>query len=228
MNISVIMASYNGEKYILEQINSIINQLKDTDELIISDDISTDNTLNIVSKFKNKNIKVVQGKQSGVADNFMNALSHAKNEIILFSDQDDIWLDGKLEKVRSFFVDHNETQVVMHNAGYIDERGKIKSSDIFTDRKARHGFIRSIIYSTYYGCCMGVRKKYLKTLMPIPNYVMYDQYIGMCSEMDKSSNFIDEILIYHRHHTGNWSRKQTILQQVFIRIKLLYAAVRRG
>ena len=227
MNISVIMATYNGEEYISDQLKSIICQLKNNDELIISDDGSTDCTVEIATGFLDENIKIVHGNHTGVANNFTNALSYAKNEIVLFSDQDDIWTKNKLEIIRAFFVENKSIKLIMHNAGYINSEGIITPSDIFTRRKSRHGYLRNVLYSTYYGCCMGVLRDYLLSLMPVPKNVMYDQYIGACAEKDSVSAFLDEILVYHRYHSGNWSRKQSPIQQIMIRLKLMYATFRR-
>lgn len=225
MNVSVIMGTYNGERYIAEQLQSIVSQLEESDELIISDDGSSDRTVDIASGFAK--VRIVHGKHTGVADNFINALSYAKNEIVLFSDQDDIWLEGKIEKVREYFTKDRGIKLVMHNAGYIDANGNATPSDIFQKRKAKHGFLRNVVYSTYYGCCMGVRRDYLLSLIPIPKSVMYDQYIGACAEKDKVAAFIDEQLINHRYHSNNWSGKQSGTQQIKIRIRLLWAVLRR-
>lgn len=225
MNVSVIMATYNGEKYIAEQLQSIVSQLKEEDELIISDDGSTDRTVEFASEFAK--VRIVYGNHTGIADNFTNALSYAKNQIVLFSDQDDIWLEGKIEKLREYFIQNQGVKVVMHNAGYIDGDGNVTPSDIFHKRKSKHGFFRNILYSTYYGCCMGVRRDYLLSLIPVPKDVMYDQYIGACAEIDKVAAFIDEKLIKHRYHSDNWSGRQRGAKQIKIRMKLLLAVLRR-
>ena len=94
-SVSVAMASYNGEKYIKEQLESILKQLKDTDEVIISLDPSTDATEQVIASLKDKRIQVISGPGKGVKKNFENAIIHCKNDIIFLSDQDDIWLDGK-------------------------------------------------------------------------------------------------------------------------------------
>lgn len=227
MNVSVIMATYNGEKYIKEQLQSIVCQLREKDELIISDDGSTDRTVEIASSFVNEKIRIVSGKHTGVVDNFANALSYANNEIVLFSDQDDIWCEDKIDKVRSFFIHNKHINLVMHNAGYIDKDGNTTPSDIFEKRKSRHGFIHNVMYSTYYGCCMGVRRDYLLSLMPVPNDVMYDQYFGACAEKDRVAAFIEEKLINHRYHSGNVSSRQRIVQQIRNRARLFLAVLRR-
>ena len=89
--ISVAMATYNGEKYIKKQIESILINLNKDDELIISDDGSKDKTLDIIKSIKDKRIKIISGPKQGVIKNFENALNNCTGEYIFLSDQDDIW-----------------------------------------------------------------------------------------------------------------------------------------
>lgn len=94
--ISVCMATYNGEEYIKEQLESILCQLGEMDEIIISDDGSTDNTLNIIESYNDSRIKIhINTGKHGFVYNFENALQKAKGEYIFLSDQDDIWLPEK-------------------------------------------------------------------------------------------------------------------------------------
>ena len=96
--ISVCMATYNGEKYIREQMDSILQQLGEGDELIISDDLSSDKTVEIIKSYKDKRIKLyIHGDNHGFVRNFENALVHADGDIIFLSDQDDIWMPDKVK-----------------------------------------------------------------------------------------------------------------------------------
>ena len=101
MSISVAMAVFNGEKYIKEQILSILKQLNKYDELVISYDKSSDNTYRIISELaiRDNRIKIFSGSSCGIIKNFENALRHCKNDYIFLSDQDDIWLDNKVSYV---------------------------------------------------------------------------------------------------------------------------------
>lgn len=83
--VSVAMATYNGEKYIYEQVKTILNNLDENDELIISDDGSTDRTLEIVKEIKDSRIKIIQGAESGIKQNFANAISHTNRRLYIFS-----------------------------------------------------------------------------------------------------------------------------------------------
>ena len=98
--ISVCMACYNGEKYIEEQILSILPQLNESDELIIIDDHSSDNTGKIVQELKDNRIKYVfNEKNLGVNRSFEKAIKKAKNDYIFMADQDDLWTEGRVERM---------------------------------------------------------------------------------------------------------------------------------
>ena len=101
MKISVCMAAYKGEKYIASQINSILSQLSDKDELIVSDDEPSGDTERIVKEFAKNDprVRYIEGPSKGVIKNFENAIKAATGDVIFLSDQDDIWCEGKVEKV---------------------------------------------------------------------------------------------------------------------------------
>ena len=93
---SVCMASFNGERYIKEQIDSILLQIGEDDELIISDDGSTDQTVDVICSYRDDRIKFVRNvNRHGCIGNFENALRVASGDFIFLADQDDIWLSDK-------------------------------------------------------------------------------------------------------------------------------------
>jgi len=139
--ISVCMATFNGEKYIKEQINSILIQLDYKDELIISDDGSTDKTMEIIHKFDDKRIKLFENKNMhGYAHNFENALKQATGDYIFFSDQDDVWLPNKVEIMLPHLKADN---FVISDAYVTNEELEIKGR-ISSWRKYKKGYIRNL------------------------------------------------------------------------------------
>ena len=95
--ISVCLATFNGEKYIYQQLSSILSQLSDIDEIIVSDDGSADKTIEIVKSIKDKRIKLFHNPyRQGIIHNVENALRESKGNIIFLSDQDDVWLNNKI------------------------------------------------------------------------------------------------------------------------------------
>ena len=205
--ISVCMASYNGEKYIKEQIDSIICQIGANDELIISDDGSTDNTINIVKQtYKDGRIKVIHNKGNhGYTPNFYNALKHAKGDYIFLSDQDDVWLPNKVETVINALQNAN---FVHSDAVIVDDKLNVIVESHDAEYKVTRGFIPNLLRSRYLGCCMAFDRKVLESLFPVPCYTNdypHDLWIALVAERYFSTQLINEPLILYRRHNANAS-----------------------
>lgn len=205
MKISVCLATYNGEKYIKEQVKSILYQLSDTDELIISDDISTDSTVAIINSFNDARIKVnINEKKLGVSANFNSALLKASGDIIFLSDQDDIWLESKVST--SLF--HLETyDLIVTNCKVIDKNNITIHESYFDVVNSGKGLIKNLYRSTYLGCCLAFNKKVLKAILPIPkNLMMYhDWWIGFIAEQNFKVYFLNKPLLLYRRHNSTTS-----------------------
>lgn len=204
---SIVMATYNGETYIKEQIDTILLNMNDYDELIISDDGSTDNTTKIINEYKDNRIKLIEGPRKGVKQNFANAIQKATGKYIFLSDQDDIWMENKMELVLKAF-EKNDVSVVIHDAEVIDENLKITIPSFFEYRNSGKGVIKNIYKNTYIGCCMAFDAILKKYILPIPNDIeMHDQWIGILGEIEaKGSLFLKEKLIKYRRHSNNVSQ----------------------
>lgn len=204
--ISVALASFNGEKYIKEQLESILVQLNENDEVIISDDGSTDNTLSIIKNFNDNRIKIIEGPKMGVKQNFANAINHSNGKYIFLSDQDDIWEPSKVEKVLNTF-DKTDCSCVIHdNIVFESGTNNILYNSFFKLRNSKKGIIRNIIRNSYIGCCMAIREDMKKYILPIPNNIeMHDQWIGIQCEKHGEVVFINDKLIRYRRHSNNVS-----------------------
>ena len=177
------MATYNGEKYIKEQIDSILKNMNSDDELIISDDGSTDKTREIINSFKDDRIKLIDGPKKGIKKNFENGINNATGEIIFLSDQDDIWMENKIAKVLEAFEKEDAT-LVIHDAEIVDENLDIIEESFFKYRNSGKGIIKNIWKNTYIGCCMAFKKEIKSVILPIPdNIEMHDQWIGICRDV---------------------------------------------
>lgn len=208
--ISVCVATYNGEKYIREQLDSILCNIGEDDELIISDDGSSDQTYKIAQEYARKymNCKCIKGPGKGVIKNFEYALLHASGDIIFLSDQDDIWENNKVERIVKQFNNPN-VLVVVHDAIIVDGNGKMIQNSLFKIRGSRVGLLKNLIKNSYIGCCMAIRPDLLKDALPFPNDIeMHDWWLGLISELKKGSIFIDEKLIKYRRHGNNVSPMQ--------------------
>lgn len=214
MDVSVVMTTYNGELYIEKQISSILKNLRKEDEFIISDDGSTDKTLQIIKeKQKNdKRIRLIKGPQKGPKQNFESAIKCASKDIIVLSDQDDIWEDNKIEKIIETFEMDSKIMLVTHNAKLIDSKDKEIKEPLFVSRNSRPGILKNIYKNAYYGCCMAFRKELKQYIFPFPKLIyMHDQWIGLIGEVVGKSVFIEENLIYYRRHDNNVTRKKNNL-----------------
>lgn len=203
MNISVAMAVYNGEKYIKEQLDSILKQLDESDELIISYNESDDKSFDILGEYASKynNVKVYQHKEKGIISNFNNAIMHCNNDFIFLSDQDDIWREDKVSKVMEAFNSDPTILTVMHNCEYVDEDLKPLNKNLFKERKVKQGFFKNLIKNGYQGSCMAFRSDLMPFITPIPTTLaMHDQWIGLMSERAGHIKFLTEPLMQYRIH----------------------------
>lgn len=202
--ISVCMATYNGEKFIKGQIDSILVQLSSEDELIISDDGSNDKTLEIIRQINDVRIKLVENKNKhGYTHNFENALKLASGDYLFFSDQDDIWLPNKVEKMLPHLKSDN---FVISDAYVTNENLEIKNK-ISTWRKYKKGYLRNLHKSIYAGCTCAFTKNIKDFCLPFPqsDYIQHDNWIGLLSELKFNVVYVDEPLILYRRHNSNTS-----------------------
>lgn len=214
MNVSVAMAVYNGEKYLKEQVDSIMCQLDADDELIISYNDSTDNTIRVLADLNKEypNIKIFQFKKKGVATNFENAILHCNKDFIFLSAQDDVWEPNKVQEVMKVFEDNPTALTVMHNCEYVDSGLDPIGKDLFSDRKVKTGLIRNLIRNCYQGNCMAFRKDLIPFITPMPETVLvHDQWIGLMSERAGHIRFLDEKLVKYRKYAGTYTTEKASL-----------------
>jgi glycosyltransferase involved in cell wall biosynthesis len=209
MKISVCLASYNGSKYINKQIESILYQLRETDELVIVDDNSSDETVKIIEDFKDPRIKLINNVFNlGVVKNFERAINNATGDIIFLSDQDDVWLPNKVEKILEVFQKYPDITLVLSDAQIIDSEGQITATSFF---KIRGKFVAdplsNFIKSKYHGCTLAFRREMLEVFLPFPaDTPMHDIWIGIVNGIYGKAFYIDEPLIQHRRHSSNTGR----------------------
>ena len=204
-NISVAMAVYNGEKYIQKQIDSILSQLNDQDELIISYDKSSDGTWDIIKEYEEKypQVKIVENPNPGVFGNFENAIVNCTKDYVFISDQDDVWAPDKKAEVLKCFAETG-SDMVIHSGYHIDQEDNIISESFFKMSDIKSDPVRNFVKPAYSGCCTAFTKEFKKIIVPIPRRVgAYDHWIGMTGELLGKITFLDKPLLYHRLHEGN-------------------------
>ncbi len=224
---SVCIATYNGEKHIYVQIKSILDQLSLNDEIIISDDYSTDSTIDIIKSFKDPRLKIFNNENKrGPVGNFENALSKACGSIIFLADQDDEWFSNKIETHLSLHQKHYD--LVISDAIVTNEDGNVIFDSFFKERDSKPGILNTLIKNSYIGCCMSFNKKMLDYALPFPPYIhMHDWWLGLIGEIKGKTIFCDKKLMYYVRHNNNASPTlgksgYSVLKRIKNRIQLFY------
>ena len=226
---SVCIATYNGERYIEAQLRSILAQIEEDDEVVVSDDGSTDSTLEIIGSIGDKRIRVCHCEAHYFRDNFANALRHAKGELIFLSDQDDVWLPGKYERC----VTELETaDLVCTNAKETDEDLHVYNDDFFSVYHSGKGILKNSLNNTYYGACMAFRRRLLDDALPFPptHEIGHDVWLGLVAEMTGKVRFIDTPYLLYRRHAGTVTQTNSLLtrskrplwRKIWSRVVVLY------
>ncbi len=231
MKISVCMATYNGGKFLKEQLDSILPQLSIEDEIVISDDGSTDATLQIIESYKDKRIHLYRSTYKNLIFNFENALKHAKGDFIFLSDQDDIWFKDKVEKCMEQLQKH---LLVFSNAAMF-KGGDMNDSELFfADDSKKTGLWNNLYKVNFLGATLAFRKSVLEKALPFPKKIaMHDIWIGLVAETMGSTHYIDEPLIYYRRHmdaasTTGGESENSLATKLNIRFNLAVALLRRN
>lgn len=206
--ISVCMATHNGERYIEMQLNSILEQIGPSDEVIISDDASTDNTLEIINQISDPRIKIIHHKKKeGIpsfllaSQNFENSLKNSKGDYVFLADQDDVWLPNK---VQTCLEELKKSDLILHDCEVVDEKLRIIHDSYFKLISSKSGLIHNLISNSYLGCCMAFRSEILYRALPFPN-VPHDIWIGLIAEYYGTVKFVEVNMLKYRRHGANLS-----------------------
>lgn len=228
--ISVCVATYNGESYLKEQLESILQQLGSEDELILSDDGSTDKTTVILQEYQNDSrVQLLKGPQKGLIANFEHAIKQAKGELIFLADQDDVWQPGKVREMMKVFNEFPQTQVVISDLAVVDEKLNIIYPSYFDYRNVQTGFFRNIVKNKYIGAGMAFRKELKAKILPFPeNIPMHDMWIGLLA--GNNVRLLKKPLTLYRRHSKNSSEIQTtstFKQKLIWRVTLITQLFKR-
>ena len=231
--ISVCVATHNGERYIKEQLESILSQLSDGDDVVVSDDGSTDSTLQVIDSINDNRIKVLHYQQSlstchmhkYVCCNFQNALIHAKGDYIFLSDQDDIWLPNKVDVCMQYL---QNSDLVIHDFRHIDNNLKVLKSYNYGER-FKFGNYLLLRRGKYYGCAMAFRRHMLDYAIPFPkSLLVHDIWIGLLAEALGRVSYIPEpLLLYRNHHQNTSTTSNSLCFKLFYRIEFVFHLISR-
>lgn len=222
MKISVVIAAYKGEKYIEEQLRSILPQLGDGDEIIISDDYPAGLTKERIHRIDDRRIKYIEGPAKGLIRNFEHALQNAKGDIIFLCDQDDVWMPGKVSKCVALIEKGND--LVLHDALVTDGELKDKGITAFALHRTNTSYIKNIVQNTFVGCCMVFTRQVAQSVLPFPeNLPMHDWWIALAAiKMGYRVALLNESLIKWRRHDENFTGgKTTLMQKIKWRLTII-------
>ncbi|MAK42575.1 MAG: alpha-L-Rha alpha-1,3-L-rhamnosyltransferase [Spongiibacter sp.] len=200
--ISVVMATYNGERFLVQQLESILEDLPNDAELVIVDDFSRDGTRRILQEVSDERVKTFfNDRNLGVTKSFSKGLEACRGEYIFLADQDDFWVKGKVERCVELLQSYD---LICHDCAVVDENMQTISSSYIDFRRSAVGIWRNVLRNGYIGCCMAFRRSvYLKARSGVAVAPMHDVWLGLVAEIFRFRvAFVKESLVLYRRH-GN-------------------------
>ncbi len=227
-NISVCMAVYNGEKFLREQIDSILPQLLQEDEIIIVDDCSTDKSISIINSYNDRRIRLYKNEHNlGYVKSFEKTISLSNKEYVFLADQDDIWCNNRVDLMLKLL---NKYKVVVGGTVYFRNKLEIEN----TPNQVISGYIRRSYISELIktvvgigcydkpGCATAFNSSLKKIILPFPLNVTYknmcahDLWISICASVLNCDFYCKKPVQYHRLHSNNSSLSKT--RNIFVLI----------
>lgn len=210
MKTSVALCTFNGEKYLRKQLDSILEQTVAVDEIVVCDDLSTDATLSILNQYKETfpNIFKIHANEKNLRSvkNFEKAISLCENEIVFLCDQDDMWVPEKVEVILNQFKISPELQVIATNAFIInDDEDMLNVSTIYDIPSKTTKEMKEILFfhqNFCTGATIAMRKEFADDLMPFPpeNLFHHDEWIALKASLKNQLLFLNDRLIKYRIH----------------------------
>lgn len=215
--IHILLATYNGENYLAEQLNSILNQTNTNWQLLIHDDNSTDNTVDIIKQYQKQNPDKIQFIDDDVSfgnasANFSFLLEHVDSEYIMFCDQDDVWLKNKieltLEKMQDMEKTYQNLPILVHtDLTVVDEELKVISKSYWKYQyidPSKDSLNRLLVQNTITGCTVMINRRLMNIALPIPNdAIMHDWWLGLVAAAFGKITYIDIPTVFYRQHSKN-------------------------
>lgn len=212
MTISIAMATYNGAKYLKEQINSILLQTIQDFELIVCDDCSSDSTVDILEEYvrKDSRVRIYQNTNNiGFKKNFEKAIGLCRCDYIALCDQDDVWMPDHLEVLLSII---GENMIACGNANMIDASGnfigltlrEMEASDIEFEDGVKKAYSLVYFRNPYQGASMLIKKEFFKIALPIPDDIgSHDSWFSVLSCFYGGLVYTNKIVNQYRMHGHN-------------------------
>lgn len=200
--VSIALCTYNGEKYLAQQLDSLVKQDYTNLEIVILDDFSTDATIQILKSYEKKNseITLIQNSSNiGFNKNFEKALSYCSGQYIAIADQDDVWMQNKI----TIMMEHiGDNLLLYHNSNYINENGFLMNKSTQTHHRFISGYCAKNLI--YYNCVSGhsclISKKLLTITPPFPVNFYYDWWLAYTAACAGKIDYLNLSLVNHRLH----------------------------
>jgi len=200
--ISVCLATCNGERFVAEQIASILQSPR-VGELVVSDDGSVDRTRDIVLGFKDPRVRLLDGPHAGVVRNFEFLLTQARGDRIFLADQDDVWLPEKVEVMTAAL---DSADLVVSDCVVVDGALAVMQPSFFAARASGPGLLRNLTKNSFLGCCIAIDRRLLARALPFPSGIpMHDWWLGLVAQQFGRVAFIAKPLMLYRRHGANAS-----------------------
>ena len=211
---SVAMCTCNGEQFVKEQLESILSQTILPEEIVISDDRSTDNTLGVVESISRSSpvsFKVIRNKERlGVGNNFMQCIHNCTSPIIFTSDQDDVWLPQKAERILNVFQNHSKALLVFSDGELVDGFAQPLGETIWHGLRISHKMVDKGDWFSYLlrggyvaGSAMAIKKELASGINSIPRNWLHDEWLAFAAAIQKGIIAYPESLFLYRQHSGN-------------------------
>jgi glycosyltransferase involved in cell wall biosynthesis len=202
-SLSVCLATFNGARFLREQIDSVLSQLRPGDEFLVADDGSSDDTVRILESYGSRLRVVATDRVGGVVDNFERVLMQARGDLIALCDQDDVWMAGRADFMRQRLRD---ATLLMMNGDVVDGDLRPTGQDIEQFVRFRGGFLRTLASNHYVGCCMAFRRELLGVALPFPRKILWhDWYLALVAELLFTTEFSARKTLLFRRHGANAS-----------------------
>lgn len=200
--VSIAVATYNGGKYLREQLDTLIGQTYPNIEIVVSDDGSKDGTLEVLEEYRNKypNFFVHHNDAPhGIKRNFENAIKYCKGLYISLSDQDDIWMPDKIEKM---VAQIGSNALIYHDSLFVDSAGKSLGHSISTRLRCYdgHDCRAFLLCNTVSGHALMFHRKMIELGMPFPDVNHHDWWMAFRAADNGGVKYVDEQLVHYRQH----------------------------
>lgn len=219
--VSIALATYNGERYLRELLDSLLRQTLQDFEIVITDDASTDHTATIAAEYAERDSRIrfsVNPARFGFVKNFERAIMRCDGEFVALCDQDDVWLPEKLERLSAAC---RETLLVASDAEVVDENLASKGyslADIYNQKSRSYSFQSVLHDNRFTGCTMMMNGQLLNRAIPFPHNVQHDRWLALVALDAGSFRFLPEVLTLYRQHSANTIGANKLTENLWLKL----------